>query len=74
LRWVFDTKVRVGPTRPDGRVDVEVAGPHVAALAGQLGGFGGRVEVFEPTELRDELARIGAELCERYGVEVGSRP
>ncbi len=74
LRWVFDTKVRVGPARADGRIDVEVAGTHVAGLAGQLGGFGGAVEVLEPAELRDALARIGAELCERYGVQAGSRP
>ena len=74
LRWVFDTKVRVGPARADGRIDVEVAGTHIGGLAGRLGGFGGAVEVLEPAELRDELARIGIELCERYGVQAGSRP
>jgi predicted DNA-binding transcriptional regulator YafY len=74
LRMVFDTKVRVGGTRPDGRIDVEIAGAHIDALAGQIGGFGGAVEVLEPPELRDELARIGAELCECYGVQAGSRP
>ncbi len=74
LRMVFDTKVRVGGARPDGRVDVEIAGAHIDALAGQIGGFGGAVEVLEPLELRDELARIGVELCECYGVQAGSRP
>ena len=75
LRWVFDTKVRVGPVRPDGRVDVEVAGPHVAALAGQLAGFGARLEVFEPVALRDELARVGAELREhlRHPPPIGAQ-
>ncbi len=67
LRWVFDTRVRVGPARPDGRIDVEVAGPHLGALAGQLAGFGARVEVVDPPALRDELARIGAELRATYG-------
>jgi predicted DNA-binding transcriptional regulator YafY len=66
--------VRVGGTRPDGRIDVEIAGAHIDALAGQIGGFGGAVEVLEPAELREELARIGAELCECYGVQAGSRP
>jgi predicted DNA-binding transcriptional regulator YafY len=67
LRWVFDTRVRVGPARPDGRIDVEVSGPHVAALAGMLAGFGARLEIFEPVELRDELARVGEELRAVYG-------
>ncbi len=62
LRWVFDTKVRVGPARADGRVDIEVSGAHIAALAGQLAGFGARLEVFEPIELRAELGRVGEEL------------
>jgi predicted DNA-binding transcriptional regulator YafY len=74
LRWVFDTLVRVGPARADGRVDVEVAGPGIAALAGQLAGFGARLEIFEPAELRDALARIGAELTSTYGLQAGSRP
>jgi predicted DNA-binding transcriptional regulator YafY len=71
LRWVFDTQVRVGPARPDGRIDVEVAGPNVAALAGQLAGFGARVEVLEPVELRAELARIADELVATYGRHTG---
>ena len=71
LRWVFDTQVRVGPARPDGRIDVEVAGPHVEALAGQLAGFGARVEVLEPVELRAELARIADELVATYGNHAG---
>jgi predicted DNA-binding transcriptional regulator YafY len=74
LRWVFDTQVRVGPARPDGRIDVEVAGPHVEALAGQLAGFGARIEVLEPVELRTELARIADELVATYGSHPGSRP
>ena len=67
LRWVLDTKLRVGPARPDGRIDVEVAGEGVDAIAGQLAGFGARLEVFEPVEVRDELARIAQELAATYG-------
>ncbi len=74
LRMVFDTKVRVGPARPDGRIDVEIVGAHLDALAGHLGGFGAAVEVLEPPELRAELARIGVELSELYGTHSGSRP
>jgi predicted DNA-binding transcriptional regulator YafY len=74
LRWVFDTLIRVGPARADGRVDVEVAGPSVAALAGQLAGFGARLEIIEPDEIREELARIGRELSATYGAHSGSRP
>jgi len=67
LRWVLDTKLRVGPARPDGRIDVEVAGEGVDAIAGQLAGFGARLEVFEPVEVRDELVRIATELAATYG-------
>ncbi len=74
LRWVFDTKVRVGPARPEGRIDVEVAGASVGALAGQLAGFGARLEVFEPVGVREELAQIADELVAIYGSHAGSRP
>jgi predicted DNA-binding transcriptional regulator YafY len=74
LRWVFDTLVRVGPMRPDGRIDVEIAGPNIGALAGQLAGFGAGIEVFGPTELRTELASIGRELAACYADQDGARP
>jgi len=74
LRWVFDTLVRVGPIRPDGRVDVEIAGSNIGALAGQLAGFGAAVEVFEPAELRTQLANVGRELAGLYAGQDGERP
>ena len=37
-------------------------------LAGELAGFGRSVEVRDPPEVGEELARIGDELRERYGV------
>jgi hypothetical protein len=36
-------------------------------LAGQLAGFGARLEIIEPHEMRVELARIGRELAATYG-------
>lgn len=39
----------------------------VVALAEQLAGWGGQVEVVGPPELRAELGRIGAELTRAYG-------
>jgi predicted DNA-binding transcriptional regulator YafY len=67
LRWILDTKLRVGPARPDGRIDVEVAGEGIDAIAGQLAGFGARLEIFEPVEVREEMVRIAAELTATYG-------
>jgi predicted DNA-binding transcriptional regulator YafY len=74
LRWVFDTLVRVGPIRPDGRIDVEIAAPNIGALAGQLAGFGADVEVIEPAELCAELATIGRELAALYAGAPGEHP
>ncbi|MCF6469484.1 WYL domain-containing protein [Nonomuraea sp. MG754425] len=50
----------------DGRIRVRVAAPMALTIAEQLAGWGARVEVEEPGEVRAELARIGAELVERY--------
>jgi predicted DNA-binding transcriptional regulator YafY len=74
LRWVLDTKIRVGPTRPDGRVHVEIAGESIDAVAGRLAGFGAQLEVLEPPELRARLARIAVELTGLYAAHSGSRP
>jgi predicted DNA-binding transcriptional regulator YafY len=66
LRWVLGTRVRIGPTGGDGLVEVELRGHHAAAIAGEIAGFGADLEVLEPQEVRDELARIGRELVDRY--------
>jgi predicted DNA-binding transcriptional regulator YafY len=66
LRMVFGTRIRIGPTRTDGRVDVEIGGSDPRQLAGELAGFGAGLEVLEPPEIRDLLARIGAELTATY--------
>jgi predicted DNA-binding transcriptional regulator YafY len=66
LRMVFGTRVRIGPTRADGRVDVEIGGAHNEALAGELAGFGAGLEVLEPPSIRTRLARIATELTTMY--------
>jgi predicted DNA-binding transcriptional regulator YafY len=73
LRWVLDTKLRVGPARDDGRIDVEVAGESIDAIAGQLAGFGARLEIFEPAEVRAALVKIAEELTATYGSGVDPR-
>ena len=50
----------------DGRVRVRVASHMARSIAEQLAGWGQAVEVLEPEEVRDELARIGAELVRSY--------
>ncbi|MGW0805067.1 helix-turn-helix transcriptional regulator [Nonomuraea sp. NPDC002799] len=50
----------------DGRVRVRVAAHTALSIAEQLAGWGARVEVLAPVEVREELARIGAELTARY--------
>ncbi|GAA5155970.1 WYL domain-containing protein [Nocardioides marinquilinus] len=55
-----------GP-EPDGRVRVRVTAPTPRDVARHLAGWGGLVEVVGPDAVRDELARIGAELVAAYG-------
>ena len=74
LRMVLGTRLRIGPAGPDGRVEVEVGGPNLESLAGQLAGFGSALEVLEPPEVRARLAAIGAELTDRYATTDPSTP
>ena len=69
LRWVFGTKLRVGPPSADGRIAIELASNGERALVGQIAGFGSLVEVLEPEEIRENLAEIGAQLVRVYGPE-----
>ena len=66
-RWVFGNRVRIGPAGADGRVEIELRGRHAESLAGEIAGLGGAIEVVDPPELRDRLARVGAELTATYG-------
>ena len=50
----------------DGRARVRVAAPTPLDIARNLAGWGALVEVVEPRSVQAELARIGAELVDRY--------
>jgi predicted DNA-binding transcriptional regulator YafY len=66
-RWVLGTRVRIGPPAPDGTVELELRGHSARSLAGELAGFGASLEIFDPPEVREHLARIGSELQRTYG-------
>ena len=61
--WVLGNRVRIGPSGPDGRVEVELRGHSLRALAAEIAGFGRGLEVVDPPELRAMLAQIGAEVA-----------
>ncbi len=65
-RWVVGNRLRIGPAGSDGRVEIELRGHSVDSLASEIAGLAGALEVVDPPELRERLARIGAELCARY--------
>jgi predicted DNA-binding transcriptional regulator YafY len=67
LHGIFGTDLVAGPLEADGRLEVEVRGPSVWVTTAQLAGFGARVEVVDPPEAREQLARIGEELVATYG-------
>jgi len=54
------------------RVRVRVAAPTATMIAQQLAGWGAMVEVEQPESVQAELARMGAEVVERYGAMSGS--
>lgn len=66
LRFVLGTRVAVGPPGPDGWVEVELRGHGVDSLAGEIAGFGARVRVQSPDELRARLGELGRELAAFY--------
>lgn len=69
LRGMFGTRLGVGDTGPDGRIEVHISGRDPWLLAAEIAGFGDRLEVLEPVEVRQNLARIARELTARYGDE-----
>jgi predicted DNA-binding transcriptional regulator YafY len=66
-RWILGNRVRIGPAGADGRVEIELRGHHIESLAGEIAGLGAALEVLDPPDLRDRLARVGAELTATYG-------
>ncbi|HET7235425.1 MAG TPA: WYL domain-containing protein [Actinomycetota bacterium] len=67
VRSAFGTRASVGEPAADGRIAVELRSWTVNTLAGELAAFGRWIEVVQPDEAREELARLGAELTARYG-------
>jgi predicted DNA-binding transcriptional regulator YafY len=66
LRMVFGNRVSIGPADADGRIEIEVSAPHIYALAGEMAGLGGAVELHDPPEVRERLGQIGVELAALY--------
>ena len=67
LRNTVDHRLRVGGAGVDGRVEVEIRGYTAETIAAELAGFAEKVEVIDPPEVRDVLARIGSSLTTLYG-------
>ena len=66
LRYVLGTRITIGAALDDGRIEVAIRGHHADVLAAEIAGFGSRLEVLDPIEVRDELARIGQQLVAAY--------
>lgn len=67
LQSQFGRHCTVLATADDGRAQVRIAAHMPRAIAEQLAGWGSTIEVVEPDTVKAELARIGAELTNRYG-------
>ncbi|MFZ3394793.1 WYL domain-containing protein [Rhodococcus sp. 7Tela_A2] len=67
LRDHFGRHCHVDAECDDGRSRVRIAAPTPRDIARNLAGWGGAVEVLAPDTVQRELARIGAELTQRYG-------
>jgi predicted DNA-binding transcriptional regulator YafY len=66
VRWMFGHQATTEGEEVDGRIKVRIRGQHADLLATQLAGFGRRVEVVDPPEVRDQLAALGTELHALY--------
>ena len=66
LRWLFGHQATTEGKAPDGRIRVSIRGQDASILAVQIAGFGRRVEVIDPPEVRDELGALGIELQSLY--------
>lgn len=67
LGVLFGGRLRLGGERADGWLEMEIDGPSPEVVAAQLAGLGARVEILEPPEARERLARLAAELAGLYG-------
>lgn len=69
LRGEFGRRLQVLGDVDAQRVEVEIGHTDWWVLAASLAGFVFGVEVLDPPEVRDHLARIGARLAERYAAD-----
>jgi predicted DNA-binding transcriptional regulator YafY len=67
LRMGFGSRLEVGGSTTDGRIEVVIRGHNEYVLAGELAGLIEWLEVTGPPGVRDHLASIGNALVERYG-------
>lgn len=67
LRSRFGDRLRIGPPRADGDLDVEIAGPDLRAVVGVLAGWADAVCVTGPPEARSLLAALGRRLVADHG-------
>jgi predicted DNA-binding transcriptional regulator YafY len=67
LQATLGTRFEPGETTTDGRITAEVRGYAPESSAVELAAFGQYVDVVGPPEVREHLARLGAELVTRYG-------
>ncbi|OAR26546.1 transcriptional regulator [Streptomyces sp. ERV7] len=67
LAMLFGGRLRLGGRRDDGWLEMEIDGPSPEVVAAQLAGLGARVEILEPPQARERLARLAAELAALYG-------
>ncbi|MCD2100115.1 helix-turn-helix transcriptional regulator [Rhodococcus rhodochrous] len=66
LRNHFGRHCHVDDELDDGHSRVRIAAPTLLDIARNLAGWGALVEVLDPVSVREELARIGTELADRY--------
>jgi predicted DNA-binding transcriptional regulator YafY len=67
LRLSFGRYLDVAGEEPDGRLRATVAAQSTTAVAEQLAGWATLIDVVGPPDVMSELARIGADLVDRYG-------
>jgi predicted DNA-binding transcriptional regulator YafY len=64
LRMTFGSRLTVGTTEPDGRINVDIGFPEFHDdPARELSSFAGTVEVIAPPEVRARMAEIGSRLA-----------
>ncbi|OBB60412.1 transcriptional regulator [Mycobacterium sp. 852013-51886_SCH5428379] len=66
LRRMFGSRLHIGGSTPDRRIEIVIRGPDEYALAGELAWLTDYLEVTGPQGVRDHLASIGGALVARY--------